>query len=84
MSRVDATAEALASRIGERATRLAALPGIEAVHSHLMLVDDPHRLERAIDLAFVDVFGLHGDTRLLRELIIRQLPDRAAMPAAVG
>jgi hypothetical protein len=47
-----------------------------------MPVDDLLRLERAIDLAFVDVFGLYGDARLLRDLFVRQLSDAAAMPAA--
>jgi hypothetical protein len=47
-----------------------------------MPVDDPERLERAIDRAFVDVFGIFGDTRLLRELFVRQVPDHTAMPTA--
>jgi hypothetical protein len=48
-----------------------------------MPADDLPRLERAIDLAFVDVFGLYGDARLLRDLFVRQLCDAAAMPAAL-
>ena len=60
------------------------LPSIGHVHSHLMPVEDCERLEGAIDRAFVDVFGIHGDTRLLRELFVRQLPDTAAMPTAQG
>jgi MEDS: MEthanogen/methylotroph, DcmR Sensory domain len=60
------------------------LPRIGGVHSHLMPVEDGERLERAIDRAFIDVFGIHGDTRLLRELFVRDLPDRTAMPAGHG
>jgi hypothetical protein len=62
----------------------AALPSIGHVHSHLMPVEDPERLEQAIDRAFVEVFGLHGDTRLLRELFLRTVSDETAMPAAQG
>ena len=58
------------------------LPSIGHTHSHLMPVDDAERLERAIDRAFVDVFGIHGDTQLLRELFVQQLPDTTAMPTA--
>jgi DcmR-like sensory protein len=60
------------------------LPSIGHVHSHLMPVEDSERLERAIDRAFIDVFGVHGDTRLLRELFVSQLPDTTAMPTAQG
>jgi hypothetical protein len=60
------------------------LPSIGHVHSHLMPVEDGERLEGAIDRAFVDVFGIHGNTRLLREIFVRQLPDTAAMPTAQG
>jgi hypothetical protein len=60
----------------------ATLPRIRHVHSHLMLVEDEARLERAIDRAFVDVFGLYGDTRLLRELFVRQVRDRTVMPSS--
>jgi hypothetical protein len=66
----------------DRAQYGATLPGIGGVHSHLMPVDDVERLERAIDRAFIDVFGIYGDTRLLRELFARQLPDTTAMPTA--
>lgn len=60
------------------------LPSIRHAHSHLMPVEDPDRLERAIDRAFVDVFGIYGDTRLLRDLFVRQLSDATAMPSAQG
>jgi hypothetical protein len=62
----------------------ATLPSIGHVHSHLMPVEDCERLERAIDRAFIDVFGIYGDTRMLRELFVRQLPDGPAMPTAQG
>jgi hypothetical protein len=68
----------------DRAQYKATLPSIGHVHSHLMPVEDCERLERAIDRAFVDVFGIYGDTRLLRDLFVRQLPDATAMPTAQG
>jgi MEDS: MEthanogen/methylotroph, DcmR Sensory domain len=68
----------------DRAGYAEALPSIGHVHSHLMPVEDSERLERAIDRAFVDVFGIYGDTRLLRDLFVRKLPDTTAMPTAQG
>ena len=68
----------------DRAEYKATLPSIGHVHSHLMPVEDCERLERAIDRAFIDVFGIYGDTRLLRDLFVRQLPNAAAMPTAQG
>jgi hypothetical protein len=68
----------------DRAEYKATLPSIGHVHSHLMPVEDGDRLERAIDRAFLDVFGVYGDTRLLRELFVRQLPEATAMPTAQG
>ena len=68
----------------DRAEYKTALPSIGHVHSHLMPVEDGERLERAIDRAFVDVFGIYGDTRLLREMFVRQLPDETAMPVGQG
>jgi hypothetical protein len=68
----------------DRAEYKDTLPSIGHVHSHMMPVEDAERLEHAIDRAFVDVFGVHGDTRLLRELFVRQLPGGAAMPIAQG
>jgi hypothetical protein len=68
----------------DRSQYKAALPSIGHAHSHLMPVEHPDRLERAIDRAFVEVFGIYGDTRLLRDLFVRQLPDATAMPSAQG
>jgi hypothetical protein len=68
----------------DRESYKSTLPSIGHVHSHLMPVEDSERFERAIDRAFVDVFGVHGDARLLRELFVRQLPDTTAMPTAQG
>jgi hypothetical protein len=68
----------------DRAEYKTTLPSIGHVHSHLMPVEDSDRLERAIDRAFVDVFGIYGDPRLLRDLFVRQLPDDTAMPTAQG
>jgi hypothetical protein len=39
---------------------MATPPSIGHGHSHLMPVEDCDRLERAIDRAFVDVFGIHA------------------------
>jgi hypothetical protein len=66
----------------DRAQYGEALPRIGAVHSHMMPVEAPERFKQAIDRAFVDVFGLFGDAELLRDLFIRQLPARPAMPTA--
>jgi DcmR-like sensory protein len=68
----------------DRAEYKTTLPSIRHVHSHLMPVEDCDRLERAIDRAFVDVFGVYGDTRLLRDLFVRQISDTTAMPTAQG
>lgn len=68
----------------DRAEYTQALPSIGHTHTHLMPVEDPERLERAIDRAFVDVFGIYGDTTLLRELFVRQVPASTAMPTAQG
>jgi hypothetical protein len=68
----------------DRTEYKATLPSIGHVHSHLMPVEDSERLERAIDRAFIDVFGIYGDTRVLRDLFVRQLPDATAMPTAQG
>jgi hypothetical protein len=66
----------------DRAEYTATLPSIGHVHSHLMPVEDGERLEHAVDRAFVDVFGVYGDTRVLRELFVRQATDETAMPTA--
>ena len=66
----------------DRAEYTATLPSIGHVHSHLMPVEDGERLEHAIDRAFVDVFGVYGDTRVLRELFVCQATDETAMPTA--
>jgi hypothetical protein len=58
------------------------LPGIGHAHSHLMPVEDGDRLERAIEGAFTEVFGLYADTRTLRELFVRHIDHATAMPEA--
>jgi hypothetical protein len=60
----------------------ATLPSIGHVHSHLMPVEDGERLERAIEGAFTEVFGLYADTRTLRDLFVRHGDDATAMPEA--
>jgi NADH-quinone oxidoreductase subunit C len=61
MSRVEATAEAIASRIGARATRVAALPGelaIEVAHADLLSVC--RELRDLPELAFEQLIDLSG------------------------
>lgn len=68
----------------DRESYKSTLPSIGHVHSHLMPVEDSDRLERAIDHAFIDVFGVYSDTRLLKELFVQQLSGTTAMPTAQG
>jgi DcmR-like sensory protein len=68
----------------DRAEYKETLPRIGDMHSHLMPVADAERMEGAIDRAFIDVFGLHSDTSLLRDLCVGQLPTSTAMPKAQG
>lgn len=68
----------------DRAEPTRTVPRIVDVHSHLMPVEDGERLERATDRAFPDVFGVYGDTAVLRELVARRRTHDAAMPPAQG
>jgi hypothetical protein len=58
------------------------LQQVSAVHSDLIPVEDYARLERAVDRAYVDVFGATGDVRTLREMFLTHFARPAAMPDA--
>jgi len=58
------------------------VPAIARRHSHVVPADDPVRFERAIDRAFVEVFGADADATLLRQLCEGYRPLASAMPAA--
>jgi hypothetical protein len=58
------------------------VPAIARRHSHVVPGDDPARFERAVERAFVEVFGADGDTTLLRQLCEGCPPVGSAMPPA--
>jgi hypothetical protein len=58
------------------------VPAIARRHSHVVPADDAARFERAVERAFVDVFGADADTTLLRGLCEGYRPPASAMPAA--
>jgi len=58
------------------------VPAIARRHSHVVPTDDAARFERAVERAFVDVFGGDADTSLLRQLCEQYRPCPANMPAA--
>jgi hypothetical protein len=51
-------------------------------HSHLLPMDDPERFERAVDRAYTEVFGVRGDARTLRELMIAREGLKTVMAKA--
>ncbi len=55
---------------------------IAAHHSHVIPAEDYDRLDRAVDQAYADVFGTHGDARALRALLASRCDVPAEMPAA--
>ena len=59
-----------------------ALTAISRTHSHMIPVEHYDRLERAVDRAYLDVFGRDGDAQTLRELIANTLGPTSAMPSA--
>lgn len=54
------------------------VPAIARGHSHLIPTDDAARFERAVEQAFVDVFGDGEDTTMLRRMCERYRPQPAA------
>jgi hypothetical protein len=58
------------------------LAQVSRPHSHLIPADDYERLDRAVDRAYVDVFGAQSEARALRELLVSAFPPAPIMPAA--
>jgi len=59
-----------------------AVPAIARRHSHVLPVDNADRFERAVERAFLEVFGADADTVLLRQLCEHYRALGSAMPAA--
>jgi hypothetical protein len=55
---------------------------ISRCHSHFIPVEDYGRLEKAVDRAYADVFGMRGDPRSLRSLISARAAANTVMPPA--
>jgi len=53
-------------------------------HSHLIPVEDYERLDRAVERAYADVFGVSGDGGRLRTLLMSDHPPTPEMPSAQG
>jgi hypothetical protein len=51
-------------------------------HSHSLPVEDPERFDQAVDRAYTEVFGVPGDARMLRDLMIERQSLTTAMPEA--
>ena len=51
-------------------------------HSHSLPVQDPERFQQAVDRAYTEVFGVRGDARMLRNLMIERQSLTTAMPDA--
>jgi DcmR-like sensory protein len=58
------------------------LPQICPGHSHLIPIDNYDCLDRAVDRAYLDVFGVGGDARSLRSLLASRGPSVPVMPSA--
>ena len=57
---------------------------MSATHSDLIPVDDYARLERAVDRAYVDVFGAGEDARALQHAFLTHYRRPATMPEAAA
>jgi hypothetical protein len=66
----------------DRRTHRRVLPEITRVHSHLVPVDDYDRLDRAVERAYTDVFGVDGDAEGFRALLLSGSAASAVMPSA--
>ena len=55
---------------------------VAANHSDLIPVEDYARLERAVERAYVEVFGSRRDAKALREAFLQHFSPPAAMPEA--
>jgi MEDS: MEthanogen/methylotroph, DcmR Sensory domain len=51
-------------------------------HSHSLPVEDPDRFDQAVDRAYTEVFGVRGDARMLRQLMVERQSLTTAMPNA--
>ena len=60
------------------------LQQVSATHSDLIPVDDYARLERAVDRAYVDVFGAGEDARALQHAFLTHYRRPATMPEAAA
>ena len=58
------------------------LQRVSAAHSHLVPVEDYARLDRAVESAYLEVFGVGRDSGYLRRAFIANYPRPAAMPDA--
>jgi hypothetical protein len=58
------------------------LPAVMRCHSHVMPVDDPARLEQAVERAYAEVFGPQGEPEALRRLIVARREPGPVMPPA--
>jgi hypothetical protein len=58
------------------------LQRVLSAHSHLVPVEDYARLHRAVDQAYVEVFGSRQDATTLRRAFLAHYPRTAAMPEA--
>jgi DcmR-like sensory protein len=51
-------------------------------HSHLLPAENPEAFDAAVDRAYTEVFGVDGDVRTLRELLVAHERPTTRMPAA--
>ncbi|HYE93574.1 MAG TPA: MEDS domain-containing protein [Terriglobales bacterium] len=65
----------------DRQIQRGVLHQITACHTELIPVEDYGRLERAVDLAYADVFGSAGEATLLREHMVARYKAATKMPA---
>jgi hypothetical protein len=66
----------------DRRAHRRALGPIGRAHSHMIPVEHEDRLERAVDQAYADVFGVDGDPQALRRLMVASQASIPAMPEA--
>ena len=60
------------------------VPRIAGVHSDLIPVEDFAKLDRAVDRAYVEIFGSHEDAQALRQAFLEHFVRPAAMPDAAA
>jgi MEDS: MEthanogen/methylotroph, DcmR Sensory domain len=58
------------------------LQGVSRAHSHLVPVEDYARLERAVERAYAEVFGVGRDAGFLRRSFLAHYPRPTVMPDA--